>query len=254
MVEEFRTKPVQVIAVNSGNPDYEVKRYMNKVDAEVPTIVDEDRSFEGQFDFGKITLKNIIQVRVLRPDGTMGSLHVDNLVGGLSDRMGNPTWSVNPKNVPDELLPLCRAVEFGEFHRAAKMFRQASKLDGEKKKVVQKLKQVVHRTAKRQLDRAHDLKQSGDLWKAYQTFRRVAFWYQGYPNFSPPKQALQSLRENETVQKELKAAKVLESIRKKRARQGISWKHRKATQALRKLTSNFPDTHAASQAESLLNQ
>ena len=253
MQKEFRNEPVLVIAVNSGNPDYEVKRYMNKVDADLPTIVDQDRSFEQQFDFGKISLKNIIQIRVFRPDGRMAKLGIRNMTGGLSKRMGSPSWSVDPWTVPEALLPLCRAVEFGAFHRAARMCQQASNLTGKKKKVVQKLKGVVHQTAQRQLNRAHTLKESGKPWEAFQLFRRVAFWYQGYPNFTPPKQAIQALRENEQVEKELNASRVLQNIHKKRTRMGVPWKHPKVAKALRKLTRKFPDTEAAAEAKALMN-
>ena len=68
VARKFQDKPVLFLAVNSGTPRLQVQSYLRKNRVTWPAIADTDRSFERGCGVPPISLKNIYQVRIMKPD------------------------------------------------------------------------------------------------------------------------------------------------------------------------------------------
>ena len=71
VASKYQDKPVLFLAVNSGTPRFEVQSYLKKNRVTWPAIADLDRSFERSCGVPPVTLKNIYQVRIMKPAGQL---------------------------------------------------------------------------------------------------------------------------------------------------------------------------------------
>jgi peroxiredoxin len=118
--KENSSKPVLLIAVNSGTAPDKLARYVKESGIDVPVIIDLDRSLERAAGVDPVSLNNIWQARVIEPDGTLRRGDGGDIPGTLESAAAQATWNVDPTGLPPELISTWRLVEFGNFSAAAK--------------------------------------------------------------------------------------------------------------------------------------
>lgn len=215
----------------------------------MPVLVDSNRTFEGRFDFGKITLDNVMQYRVVKPDGSRSRIPTRNPADHLEGLLGDPSWYIQPDQIPKPLRPLWRAVEFGNFRKAAGIFRNSDRISDEYQGTVQKLKNLAQYIINQEGRRANNLRKQGNHWEAFQVFREIAYYAQGFNGAELARSAMKELKNQPGVKKELQADRLLQKIKKRVQTAGKQT--RQTRNSLDKLIQKFPDTEAAQKAKQL---
>lgn len=251
--KKFDGKPVVFIAINSGNTRGDVQQYAREVQLTWPVIVDSDRSFEKSAEVGEISLQNIYQAMVLLPDGTTTDGDFSDIEGTVTSALTDAKWRVDPTDVPEALKPAWVQVEFGNFGAASALIKKnlfSPKPD--LKTGAEKLNAAVLKERDAMAGQARAAKDSGDLWKAYQTYASLASRFKGYDLPSDVVEALKTLGADEKVRMELAASKQWETAQRSLA---VPGKPSKATLSqLQRIVGQYPGTEAAHSAQEALDR
>ena len=254
VASKFSSKPVLFLAVNSGTPRPRVQAYLRKNRISWPAIADMDRSFERTCGVPVVSLKNILQMRVLRPDGRLVSTSATRLESTLTQVLADATWNVDPQGIPASLKRTWFQVEFGNFPGSATAISKAIK---SRKTAVKeagtRLKMYVEKKLQAQLSAAKKAEEEKKLWDAYRGYNDATRRFKGYDLPEDLSTTVRRLAANKEVKRETKALKTLASARRKLASKSVSTR-KSGLRMLQQLSTQESDTQAGQIATRLLGQ
>jgi len=252
--KQYEQEPILFIAVNSGSPRQDVDTYVREVNLTWPVIVDEDRSFERSAELGEISLQNVMQAMYLTPHGELrpGSwAEIDRTIAAALD---GAKWNVDPVDMPDELMPVWRELEFRRFVEARPALTKAvASRKPEIKSAAQKLADFVQLQGERELASAEKSADEGNKARAYARYAAVAEAFAGYEAGNKATAARRDLAKDPALKKELAALKQFEKQRElvNSPKPAV---REKARAAIQKLIDDQPDSEAARQGRELLHK
>ncbi|HEX5103835.1 MAG TPA: TlpA disulfide reductase family protein [Pirellulaceae bacterium] len=255
VAKKFDGKPVVFIAVNSGNPRDEVEQYAKGVKLPWPVIVDQSREFEKQWLDSEISLQNIHQLALILPDGRKQMANWNDFEGAVQKAAEGATWKIDPQTIPAAFQPTWRLVEMGKYDQAAAMVKKGlTTSNAEVKEAATRVHEFVQQELKKSAERAAKLRQEGDTWNAYQAYREIAASFAGYELPLEVSAAQKELAADEKVKQQLDAARALESIKKSFPTARTDIARKRIVRRLEQLVELFPDSEAAVEAKSILEQ
>ena len=261
VASKYQDKPVLFLAVNSGTPRFELQSYLRKNRISWPAIADLDRSFERSCGVPPVTLKNIYQVRIMKPDGKLVATSPTRMEQALGGVIGAAKWNVDPEGIPAGLKTAWFQIEFGNFTRAATALKKANKSrKPDTKQGARKLLDYVEGKMNKQIEAAKAAESDGKVWQAYHGCEprcREVCWgaavrYKGYDLPRDITATVKKLRNNKEVKSELTALRILAAARKKLGGKSVS--ARKAgLRTLERLADKQSDTQAGQEAQRLID-
>jgi hypothetical protein len=123
--QQYENQPIVFIAVNSGTTRTSVENYVRRNNISWPVIVDTDRSLEPLFKVPAISLRNIMHVRYVTPDGEIITGDPRRLGARISLALRGASWELDPASLPPDLRAAGRAIEFGNFPAATSAINDA---------------------------------------------------------------------------------------------------------------------------------
>ena len=255
LAKKYEAEPVIFIAVNSGNPREDVEQYARGVNLKWPVIVDSSRQMEKRWLRSEISLQNIHQVGLLLPNGkkTMGDW--DDLEGSVQTALKGAAWKIDPKTVPAIFQPTWRLVELGKYAVAAPLVKKGLVTsNSEVKEAAGRIHAVIQAEIKAAAEKAAKARQAGDAWSAYKQYTALGAMFAGYDLPSDAVGASKELSTDEQVKRQLEAAKLLDSIKKTFPSARTDAARKRIVSRLEGLVKQHPQTDAAQEAQSLLNQ
>jgi thiol-disulfide isomerase/thioredoxin len=248
--KKYADKPIVFIAVNSGNSRPAVEQYLRGVRVSWPAIVDPAREFEKAADVGEISLQNIYQAKIITADGTLAGANAGDPEGSIERALAGAKWLVPPDEVPAQLKQAWLNVEFNQFAAAGPVIKKAlASNKADIKEAATKLNDAVQARIEADVAAAEEAANSGEKWAAYKAYQKVSTTYAGFTLPDTVASRLKELAADDTVAKEVTAAKALEAA--KRLLNSPSTR-RSASIRLKKLVMDHAGTEAATEAESLL--
>jgi thiol-disulfide isomerase/thioredoxin len=251
--KKYENQPVVFMAVNSGTNRNAVMSYARENNVIWPMIVDADRSLEKECNVPEVSLKNIIQVRVVKPDGSivMGS---SNLERSAELALQGAAWKLDPTGMPPELKPAWMALELGEYAKAAAGIKKGiSAKDETTKAVAEKMQATINSLLSGGLAEAGTLASQGEKWAALKKYEQVAAEFRGFDFPEEAEATRKELLLDETVKAEMQAMKQLEAAKRTGAR-GSDASVRRAVKQLEQLVETMPETEAAAEAQKIIDQ
>ncbi len=253
VARKFQDKPVLFLAVNSGTPRPQLQSYLRKNKVRWPAIADTDRSFERSCGVPTISLKNIYQVRIMKPDGTLVATSPTRMEQALAAAMGAAKWNVDPKGIPMSLKSAWVHVEFGNFALAAGTLKKAGKSrKPETKQGAQKLLDYVDKKMDKQIKDARTAQADGKAWVAFRGYSDAAVRYKGYELPKDITATIQKLKADPDVKKEVTALRILGAARRKLYGKTASAR-KSGFRALERLADQQAETQAGQEAQRLID-
>ncbi|MGD9724490.1 MAG: TlpA family protein disulfide reductase [Pirellulales bacterium] len=245
--------PIAFVAVNSGTAAPVIESYARSVRLDWPILLDLDRSFEQSAGIGEISLSNIVQVCFLTPDGKMKLGQWSDLEGTITRALEGAAWKVDPAEIPDELRPAWRSIEFANYADAATAVNKAlGSRKNEIKAAAQKLSQTVEAQAKQDMDAAQ-AEAEKSKYRAYDRYGTIAEQYAGFAVVSAATTARRELAKDPELRQELVAIKAIEKQRPLLASSRDAVRER-ATAAIKKIIEANPESEAARLGRELLGE
>lgn len=251
---QAETKPVAIIAVNSGNSRGEVQGYLQQNNIKFPAIADQDRSFEKQAGVGEISLQNIWRTAILTPDGQFRPAFAQTADALVQQALSGAKWNVDPADLPDTLKPAWIAIEFGNVAAASrdiKRFLKSRKAD--EKAAAEKLNDYVTSAITAQYEAAQKADAAGETWKAYKGYVQLIEQYKGYDVPKEATTASRTLAKDEKVKAELLAQRQLQGAIKQLSSTS-TFAQKRGVKTLEQIVANFSETDAAERAKAILEQ
>ena len=246
---KFSDQPIVFIAVNSGTSRGEVEQYVREVGLDWPVIVDVDRSFETNCGIVQVNLQNIAQVAYINAQGQVRLGKWSDLEGTVQQALAGAKWNVDPSDIPDDLKPAWRSIEFGDYAAAAPALAKIkSARKPEIKAAGQKLLDYVDQRIAGDLDAA---KAEASPYRAHEQHTAIAQRFAGYPAAEKATAARRALAGKPAYKKELAAMKLFERQQQLAASDKPAVRQR-ALAALQKLVDDAPDSEAARRAREVL--
>lgn len=250
----YEKEPILFVAVNSGSTKQDVEAYARSVNLTWPIIVDQDRSFENKADILEISLQNVMQVAYLTPDGDLRHGSWADIEATVDRALSGAKWNVDPADIPDDLMPAWRSLEFCQFTDARPAIAKAlSSRKPELKAAGQKLSAFVEQRSGRDLEAAAKSAEEGNKLRAYQRYTAAAETYAGYPAGDKAAAARRDLGKDPALRKEVTAMKQFEKQREL-ARSAKPAVREKARTAIQKIIDDQPDSEAARQGRAFLHK
>lgn len=251
---QAETKPVAIIAVNSGNPRGEVQGYLRQNNIKFPAIVDANRSFEKQAGVGEVSLQNVWQTAILTPDGQFRRAFANQPQDLVNQALAGAKWNVDPTDLPDVLKPAWLAIEFGNVTAAARdIKRYLTSRKEEEKAGAEKLNGYVAEAIKAQYEVAQKADAAGEAWKAYKGYQQLIEQFKGYDVPQQATDASRTLAKDDNVKAELLAMRQLEGALKQLSSPSASTQKR-GLKTLETLVSKSAETEAGGRAKAILEQ
>ena len=248
--KKYADKPVVFLAVNSGQSREAVQQYVRHIQSPWPTIVDADRSLEAAWDVGNISLQNILQVRIISPEGGVSYGSLDDLESSAEKALRGARWNLDPSRVPEELKGVWRQIELGDYASAAAPLKKIrSSSSGETKKAADTLWNYVQKRMNAAFLLADRQARPRDPWAAYKSYWSVGLTYAGYDLPPELRDKVKTLAENPTVKEELAAVKEFQLLQKSLNSNVRSQQSRNATRV-----KAFLNKHAGTEAADKLQQ
>jgi thiol-disulfide isomerase/thioredoxin len=246
----YQEQPILFVAVNSGTSRADVEQYVREVGLEWPVIVDVDRSFEAACGITEVNLQNICQVAFLNAQGEV-------LLGSWSDLEGTATralqgakWNIDPSDIPDDLKPVWRSIEFGEYAAVGpELVKAKTSRKAEVKSAAAKLLGVVDSQIETELAAAAA---EPTPYRAFEHYTTIVARFAGYPAVNKAVSARRELAKKPAYKKELAGIKQFEKQRQLAASDKPALRER-ALAALRKLAADAPDSEAGRRAQELID-
>lgn len=250
VAESFKGKPVLFVGVNSGTPRAELERYLGEVKCTWPVIHDASRTFERACGVTEISLQNIMQCKIITPEGRLAQGDWSDIPGTADRALTNAKWSVDQDKVPYALQDALTAVEFGMYPAAITKLKAAFK-KADTKEGAQYLISHIKEKAKESSAEAEALVDAKDDWKAYKAILAVGEKFSGMPLTEKLAAAKKSLASSDAVKRQLKAREQFETAMKA-AQVGTPVAMKKAKAIADKLVKDFGDTEAGEQAKQMM--
>ncbi len=245
--KQYSDKPVMLIAVNSGTSADLVARYVRDQRISLPVIVDYDRSIERAAGVNEISLNNIWQARIIDPSGQIQRADGGDIAATLEAAGAEARWNVDPSEMPPEVLPTWRLVEFGSYAAAAKMVaRFARDRKPNLKSAGERLQAYVQQKMDDAVAAAKSSSSAGDDWKAFQIYESIRSNFAGFELPASVESEWTRLKDKESIATELDALKLWETAQKIVA-SGRATPARVAAM-MDKIIERYPGTEAATMA------
>ena len=255
LAKKYESQPVVFIAVNSGNPRGVVEQYARGVNLKWPVIVDSSRQFEQAFVGQEISLQNIYQAQIILPDGKKQQGNWSDLDGTVQRALAGAKWKIDPATIPAAFMPTWRQVELGQYSAAAPMLKKGLvTTNSEVKEAAKRVNGFVQEQIKAAVEKASELKKSGDSWKAYQAYKAVATGFAGHDLPAEVTLSGRELASSEAVKNEIEAAKMLEAIKRSFPAATNETAKKRILTRLEALAKKHGGTEAAEEAQQFLNQ
>jgi peroxiredoxin len=252
LAEENADRPVLFVAVNSGNDSRQLAGYIKKHKIDWPVIVDPDRSFEQASGVEEISLQNIHQVMVVKPDGEFATGDWDDLPGTVDKAADGAEWKVKYDRLDPSMHAAVRRMEFGDFRPAALAIRNGLKdKDPNVQRAARQVGQQIQRLMQQAVDEAVADLAADDVWAQFEARECIA------QRFSPHKlpdaaaAELDRLRTDPAVKQELSASRAVDVNAAAVRSEDTSVRERAVTR-LERVLSTYPNTRAAARAKELL--
>jgi thiol-disulfide isomerase/thioredoxin len=250
----YEQEPILFVAVNSGSTKQDVEAYARSVNLTWPIIVDQDRSFEQKADIVEVSLQNVMQVAYLTPDGALRHGSWAEIEATVDRALEGAKWNVDPADIPDDLMPAWRSLEFCRFAEARPAITKAlTSRKTDLKAAAQKLSAFVEERSGRDLDAAAKFAAEGNKLRAYQRYTNAAEMYAGYPAGDKAAAARREIGKDPALRKEITAMKQFEKQREL-ARSSKPAVREKARTAIQKIIDDQPDSEAARQGREFLHK
>lgn len=250
VADKYEGEPIVFIAVNSGNDKVSVSKYLKKNKIGWPTIVDYDRAFEKMADVGEVSLRNIWQFATVNAEGEIRR-SANDPEKAAQRVLKDAKWNVDLKLIPPALQAEWKAVEFGDYSKAARGLKRASNSSKpELKAGADVLMDYVSEKMNGLVTEADEARESDEVWIAYKKYSQAKEVFAGY---DLPEEALEhwkELKSNKKVKSEISAEKQLASAGRIAAKSGV----RRVIGKLKKLIEQHPDTEAAAVAQKVLDE
>ncbi len=237
--------------MNSGSSRSKVSDYIKKNRIAIPVIADVDRSLEGSAKLSsEISLKNIWQARVIRPDGSVVRANASDLEASMKMAAEGAAWNLDPAEFPDSMKSLWQLVEFGNYASAARnLKKKVASRNRIEKEAAKKLWEHVDQQLKSAILAAESESET-DPWQAWTRFSVIESQFAGFDIPDSVEANFEKLGATDEVRGERAALKQLELARRTANRGGSATQ--RAVTALKKLIENYPDTEAAATARGYL--
>ncbi|MDP7276732.1 MAG: hypothetical protein QF363_14720 [Planctomycetaceae bacterium] len=254
VASKYQDKPVLFLAVNSGSARPLLQAYLRKNRIRWPAIADQDRSFEKSCGVPMISLKNICQVRILKPDGKLVATSATRLETSLTSALAKAKWNVDPTGIPAGLRTAWFQVEFGNFAQAAVAIKKAANSrKTETKQAGTKLRDHVTGKMTAQLEAAKKAEADGKTWEAYRGYSNATVRYKGYGLPKDLSTTVRRLAVDPAVKQEVSGLKILAAARRKLGGKSVSGR-KSGLRTLQRLADKQPDSQAGQEAQRLLDQ
>lgn len=252
MSRNMSDKPVLFVAVNSGRSRGKIQSYIRKHEIDWPVLIDPDRSFEAASEVGVISLQSINSMRLITADGKFTYGYWNDWQKSLDIALRDAKWNVKYDRLDPFMHDAVRRMEFGVYPPVASAIDLG--LQDESPSVRRSAaftRQYVEHQMQVELKRQIGGKDADDLWIQYQVLEAVA------SRFSPldlPEHAstqLEKLRADPGIQKEIRAARAIDSNASMLTSADPD-KRKRAADNLERMQKTFAGTHAADRAAELL--
>lgn len=245
-------EPIVFLAVNSGTSPQQVAAYTRTVQLDWPVLVDTDRSFERLCDVGEISLQNVMQVAYIKADGQVTRGRWDDIEGSIQMALKGAKWNVDPADVPEDLKPVWRNLEFGKYLDAAQPLSKALKSPKPAlKAAAEKLVAPVNERITEQLEAATKSASENRKSEAYEKYGEIAAQFAGYPAAEPATARRKELAKDPELKKEMVALKQFEKQKALLDSPKPAVRER-ARAAIQKMIDAQPDGYVAQQGRKLL--
>jgi peroxiredoxin len=247
--KKYESQPILFVAVNSGSPPARVEQYANKNGVPWPIIVDVDRTFELTCGVNPISLRNVMQLKTISPEGLLQPGDFRDLEGTIERALKGAHWNLDPQDIPAELHEVWLAVELGRYADAAKLLKADRSLRrANLQEANRKLTDYVNDRLGKELAGA---KSDPDKLSSYEHYTKIAEQFAGFPGAIDAMKASRDLARDPAVKSELASLKQFERQRQLYNSANPSQQN-KATAALKKLISDQPGSAGAKRAQELL--
>lgn len=251
--KKYEDKPVVFIAVNSGNSESSVKGYLKTANIEFPAIVDQDRSFESAMKVGKLSLQNVWQTRVIRPDGNISYAPSAEIDKTIESMLATAKWKVDPETVPAPLNAAWKGVEFGEYATAIPQIKRFLRSRDEKTKAAaEQLNTVIESDLNAAFAEAEKAEKDDNKWLAYKTYDQIAKDYRGHAKATEASSKARTLSRDKDIADDVRAHGALEKVKIQLGSRSRSAR-RTAMTLLEEIAKRFPETDAGKEAQSLID-
>jgi hypothetical protein len=246
LVKAYADKPVKFIAISPGSTLADATLYQQRNQVAMPIFADSQRIMEKRYGF-EISLKNVMQIRVITADGQIvhRAMSADVIDKVLAD--SKASWKYKGQTYDAKLGPTLDAFEWGHYAQGAKLLTTARKSTNK----------PLAESANKFFD---ELKKDGETWKteadnfaetepvkAYDGYSKVASVFAGDELGKSVAEPIKKLAMNKEVSNELAARKgfaVLEAtLGKSTPAQKLP-----AVKAFQDLVKKYPNTPTGDKA------
>ena len=234
VASKFQDKPVLFLAVNSGTPRAQLQSYLRKNRVRWPAIADTDRTFERSCGVPTISLQNIYQVRIMKPDGKLVATSPTRMEQTLAGVVGAAKWNVDPEGIPSTLK------------------KAGNSRKPETKQGATKLLDYVGEKMNKQIKEAKAAKADGKAWLAFRGYSDAAVRYKGYDLPKDITATIQKLKADPDVKTEMTSLRILAAAKRKLYGKTVGAR-KSGYRSLERLAEQQPDTQAGQEAQRLVN-
>jgi len=214
IADKHADEPIVFLAVNSGTSPQELDAYTRSTQLNWPVLVDTDRSFERLCDVGEISLQNVMQVAYITADGQLTRGRWSDIEGSIQLALKGAKWNVDPAEIPEELKPIWRELEFAKYSEAAQPLNKALKSTKPALKMAaEKLVATVNEKIQQELDAAAKAASDNRKTEAYDSYGDIAKQFAGYPAAEPANVRRKEIAKDPDFKKELISLKQLDKQR-----------------------------------------
>jgi hypothetical protein len=186
-------------------------------------------------------------------DGKMVDGWWDDPESTVTEALIDAKWTTSPKEIPEALWPLWRAVEFHKYAEALPLFKKSLKSGVDSQKdAAKKLQEVVLSEVERLATEAKAADEMDQKWAAYSKLSHILDEFRGYelPKDLEPLQ--KKLARTSQVKAGITAEKQL-TIAAGNLVSPMPAIRKKARLQLEKIVSDFPGTELAEKAQKLID-
>lgn len=205
IVQQYKGKPVQFIAIAAGDSIDEARAYVRSNKLEMPVFADPMGLMQQRYNTGVISLNNIWQFRLVDPDGNVS---VTNQMDpkDIDAALKKATFRFKDKGYDAKLSGAIERFEWGQYAEGMRML----------KPFLKNTKKEVAESAKKLYD---EIKTEGDKWfedaegaagannavDAYDLYSKVASVFAGEELGKKANDGLKKIASNAELKKELAA-------------------------------------------------
>jgi hypothetical protein len=195
-----------------------------------------------------------MQAGYLTPDGELRHGDWSKIDETIRRALEGARWNVDPANIPAELQPTWRNIEFGNYVDARPALTKAlASRKSDVKAAAQRLADFVESKSDRQLSLASSSESQGHKLQAYERYGAIAERFAGYAAAEKATSARHELAKDPGLKKEIVSLKQFEKQREL-ANSPKPAVREKARAAIQKLIDADPTSEAARLGRELLQK